>query len=215
MPEKRQKQLVSLAISHMNNTYDEMLSHLREEINYENNGYQDDDLAEVAIGGDRIVFAPTVDEFVAVLDRKRGGPKGSRRTCEVLQVALWWAAQDHGLVIYDHPYEGTVEAHVDTHVSVDGVNFRAPTCAELQAVFDEVESFYQYYRWLPRGTIQWDVYGPSPDEDQDGFELIDTVFYDGDCDRDYVRRGLISHDGYDSQIEIIPRKKLHGDLLPS
>ena len=30
--------------------------------------------------------------------------------------------------------------------------------------------------------------------------LIDTVFYDADCDADYVRRGLIDHDGYDSRI---------------
>jgi hypothetical protein len=33
-------------------------------------------------------------------------------------------------------------------------------------------------------------------------ETIDTVFYDDDCDADYVRRGLIEHDGYDSAIEV-------------
>ncbi len=40
----------------------------------------------------------------------------------------------------------------------------------------------------------WDVYLNG--------ELIDTVFYDRDCDADYVKRGLINHDGYDPGIEI-------------
>ena len=38
----------------------------------------------------------------------------------------------------------------------------------------------------------WDVW-------LDG-EWMDTVFYDSDCDEDYVRRGLIDHDGYDPGI---------------
>jgi hypothetical protein len=40
----------------------------------------------------------------------------------------------------------------------------------------------------------WNVY-------LDG-KLIDTVFYDKDCDADYVKRGLINHDGYDSSITV-------------
>lgn len=40
----------------------------------------------------------------------------------------------------------------------------------------------------------WDVYLND--------ELIDTVFYDENCDKDYVLRGLIEHDGYDPEIEI-------------
>jgi hypothetical protein len=31
---------------------------------------------------------------------------------------------------------------------------------------------------------------------------IDTVFYDKDCDADYVKRGLIDHDGYDPGITV-------------
>ena len=33
-------------------------------------------------------------------------------------------------------------------------------------------------------------------------EVIDTVFYDNNCDADYVRDGLINHDGYDPMIEV-------------
>jgi len=33
-------------------------------------------------------------------------------------------------------------------------------------------------------------------------KLIDTVYYDPDCDADYVRDGLINHDGYDPGIKI-------------
>lgn len=33
-------------------------------------------------------------------------------------------------------------------------------------------------------------------------KLIDTVFYDDDCDEDYVLDGLIGHDGYPPDIYI-------------
>lgn len=45
---------------------------------------------------------------------------------------------------------------------------------------------------------EWNVYL----EDEHGDErLIDTVFYDSDCDADYVKRGLVDHDGYDPAIK--------------
>lgn len=33
-------------------------------------------------------------------------------------------------------------------------------------------------------------------------KVIDTVFYDPDVDADYVRRGLVNHDGYDARIKV-------------
>ena len=42
----------------------------------------------------------------------------------------------------------------------------------------------------------WDVYLIKNGKER----LIDTVFYDDDCGEDYVRRGLINHDGYSSSI---------------
>lgn len=44
----------------------------------------------------------------------------------------------------------------------------------------------------------WNVYRPTPR----GLEHIDTVFYDANCDADYVRNGLIDHDGYDPNIVV-------------
>ena len=38
----------------------------------------------------------------------------------------------------------------------------------------------------------WNVYR--------GRRLLDTVFYDADCDADYVRRSLIDHDGFSPNI---------------
>jgi hypothetical protein len=32
--------------------------------------------------------------------------------------------------------------------------------------------------------------------------LIDTVFFDDDCDRDYVKRSLINHDDYPTNIKV-------------
>jgi hypothetical protein len=35
-----------------------------------------------------------------------------------------------------------------------------------------------------------------------GSQVIDTVFFDPDCDEDYVRRALIEHDGYPDDIVV-------------
>ena len=40
----------------------------------------------------------------------------------------------------------------------------------------------------------WDVYRRG--------RWVDTVFFDADCTEDYVRRSLIDHDGYPSDIQI-------------
>ena len=40
----------------------------------------------------------------------------------------------------------------------------------------------------------WDVYLNG--------KLIDTVFFDVDCDKDYVYRALVEHDGYPPGIEV-------------
>ena len=42
--------------------------------------------------------------------------------------------------------------------------------------------------------IQWDVYLNG--------KLVDSVFYDNDCDQEYVRRTLIEHDGYNCNIVV-------------
>lgn len=36
-----------------------------------------------------------------------------------------------------------------------------------------------------------------------GDNLIDTVFYDKNLDADYVRDGLVNHDGYPAEIEVV------------
>lgn len=33
-------------------------------------------------------------------------------------------------------------------------------------------------------------------------KLIDAVWFDADCDREYVLRSLIGHDGYDPRITV-------------
>jgi hypothetical protein len=35
-------------------------------------------------------------------------------------------------------------------------------------------------------------------------EEIDTVFFQNGCDIDYVKSSLINHDGYPSDIDVIP-----------
>jgi len=38
-------------------------------------------------------------------------------------------------------------------------------------------------------------------------EVIEEVFYDSDMDEDEVRRSLIDHDGFDSNIKVIKEEK--------
>jgi hypothetical protein len=33
-------------------------------------------------------------------------------------------------------------------------------------------------------------------------KVIDTVFFNEDCDAEYVRQSLVDHDGYDPEIEV-------------
>ena len=35
-------------------------------------------------------------------------------------------------------------------------------------------------------------------------EEIDTVFFNAGCDVDYVKSSLVNHDGYPSDIDVIP-----------
>lgn len=39
-------------------------------------------------------------------------------------------------------------------------------------------------------------------EVQRGIHLIDTVFFTPDCDAEYVRKSLIEHDGYPTDIRV-------------
>lgn len=56
--------------------------------------------------------------------------------------------------------------------------------------------------------IAWDVYGPSKNgryrlgDTGMRYDKIDTVFFNPDCDGDYVRDSLINHDGYHPDIVI-------------
>lgn len=34
-------------------------------------------------------------------------------------------------------------------------------------------------------------------------KTIDTVFYDDNCDAEYVKEGLVNHDGYNPLIEVV------------
>ena len=63
----------------------------------------------------------------------------------------------------------------------------------------------------------WDVVVPIDGyEGEDGYgsffvmtegKRIDTVYFDKDCDRQYVRRSLIEHDNYPSNIMVYEARK--------
>lgn len=65
----------------------------------------------------------------------------------------------------------------------------------------------------------WNVYAPREADEfydpsllypDDGLgDYIDTVFFDKDCNSQYVRRSLIDHDGYDSDIKVRMAAKIY------
>lgn len=59
----------------------------------------------------------------------------------------------------------------------------------------------------------WVVLRPTGPDGE--VEVIDEVPYDSDCDREYVRRGLIEHDGYPSDVIVVTaaewQKKRRGE----
>jgi hypothetical protein len=50
----------------------------------------------------------------------------------------------------------------------------------------------------------WDVFSPPRKGEKP--ILIDTVFFDSTCDKDYVLDSLINHDGYRHDIVVKPAK---------
>lgn len=55
-------------------------------------------------------------------------------------------------------------------------------------------------------SVAWDVFQEERHEwgssSRVQMNWVDTVFFDADCDAWYVRRSLVGHDGYDSDIQI-------------
>lgn len=155
---------------------------------------------EVPYGsGSRIIFSPTVDELKELTE---SGRNGNWRTKELVYLAIQFLQANLEDISYEYPYEGEVERFLDTHVSNDGENFLAPTTEELEEIVDDLDKIVKSLPAITTPQIAWDVYGPVEDED-DGkvrLELIDTVFYNANCDQDYVTRSLIDHDGYDPSI---------------
>jgi hypothetical protein len=48
--------------------------------------------------------------------------------------------------------------------------------------------------------IAWSIYL--------GSNWLDCVYFNDDCDRDYVYRSLVDHDGFSPEIDLIPLRKI-------
>lgn len=59
--------------------------------------------------------------------------------------------------------------------------------------------------------IAWDVFRIEEDECWRTTRRVDTVFYDENCDAQYVHKGLVDHDGYPPDI-IVRNSQLHDEL---
>jgi hypothetical protein len=154
----------------------------------------------------RIMFAPTNDEMEAI---QKPGKQGNWRTKELVTLALNFLQHrlDSGDLENDFYYEGERESLVDTHLTQDGVSFRQPSSEEIETLLDEeIDNIAKLLPPVNPPQVGWDVYDyvESETELPARRELIDTVFYGADCNREYVTRSLIGHDGYNPSIVCVP-----------
>lgn len=194
----RRNRICRLAVDHFQRYVDdavEFFKHEDFEVPGEFPGNIDN---EVAIGS-KIIIAPTDDE----LRMFEPGKNGNWRTKELLTFALMYLQERLEYLSNEYYYEGENEALVDTHLTLDGITFKDPTSDEISELIDhEIDAAAKFFAPVVVRQRGWDVYDLVEDEDDGStrYELIDTVFYDGSCDRDYVQRSLIGHDGYNSSI---------------
>ena len=198
MNSKRRKLIIAMILDYINMYYEDVEQY------YENQNPQADDhesdLKELDFNN-RLIFAPQSEEF-EILQTK--GKNGNWRTKQIVQLALDYAQNDMENVQNEYPYQGEQERFLDTHVSFDEINFKMPTQQEFKELEENINLIVKSMPPINLGNIAWDVFGP----DEDGTEiLIDTVFYDANCDSQYVKKGLVDHDGYDPSIIVVPRSR--------
>jgi ribosomal protein L18E len=154
---------------------------------------------ELEVQSGKIILAPTDDELQAIVGEGKGG---NWRTREILVMALTFMQENLEDIQHDYYYQGEVERFVDTHVTFEDENFLCPTAEEITEILDNgLDAAVNLLPHVPTASVGWDVY--DIDEESGHYEWIDTVFYDANCDRQYVRNGLIGHDGYNPSIAIV------------
>lgn len=192
----RRNLIVNLAVDYLNNNSDYLGS-------YEHPvEYQQESDVEI---GNKVMMAPCCRDFSQWFKAAKGG---TWRTKELMLMALTLLHDNHEHIQDEYCYYGNSEVYAQTHITFEEVNFRLPTLEEIDELIADLDNIYKLYPAINFRQQAWDVYDYVNDGDscfQREREVIDTVFYCASCDRDYVKRSLIGHDGYNESIEIARR----------
>lgn len=199
MNSTRRKRIVRLALDYLQFHANEAEDQLKEFVeNEESLDFSPSpDRIEIQVQS-KTILAPTDSELEAIVGE---GKQGNWRTRELATLALVWMRDNLADLSHDYYYQGEVERFVDTHITFDGENFREPTTEEIDELIEDIDLVVKMLPHVPTSSIGWNVYDLI--EDTGRYEWIDTVFYDASCDRQYVRNGLVNHDGYNSSIALV------------
>ncbi len=189
MNSTRRKLIVAICLDLINQYHEEL-----EEFYVEEN--DDNEFVELNING-KLMFPPSVNELHQF---ESNSANGNWRTKQIVEIALTFAEDRLEYLQDEYPYEGTQERFVDTHISFNEINFLLPTQQEIQELLSNL-SFTNRMPAIVTGQIGWTIYGP---DEEDCHVMLDKVFYDPSCDSKYVKNGLVEHDGYPSNIAIVP-----------
>lgn len=189
---KRMKQLIALALDYaLTGDVEPTYSCHAETV--EGVDYDGGDQHELVIDGHSLM-SPTDAELVELQDPKKTKFRGGSRTMQVLRYALAMMSNMEGIP-EEYTYYGEIERYADTHVTLDGENFRFPSQEELNELSADLVRIAKWYPKLS-GHIAWDVRCTL----KNGDEFNDTVFQSSDTVGSEVRRSLIDHDGYSNSI---------------
>ena len=189
---KRMKQIIALALDYAL-TGDVEPTYSCHAVTVEGVDYNNGIQHELAIDGHSLM-SPTDAELVALQDPKKTKFRGGSRTLQVLRYALAMMPNMEGIP-EEYRYYGEIERYVDTHVTLDGENFRFPSTEELDSLSADLVRISKWYPMLS-GHISWDVHCDL----ENGDAFSDTVFQSCDTVGSEVRRSLIDHDGYNPAI---------------
>lgn len=198
----RRNLIVNLAVDYLNNNSDDLLLNWEVPIEYQNE-------PDVEIDG-KVMMPPCNRDFSQWFKAKKGG---TWRTKELILMALNLLRENIDRILDDYPYYGNSEVYAQTHITFEEVNFKTPTLEEIDELLANLNNIYKLYPAINLPQQAWDVYDYVAEDElgaislfQHGRQRIDTVFFNANCDRDYVKRSLIGHDGYNETIEIARRE---------
>jgi hypothetical protein len=201
----RQKRIVRLSLLYLQMWWEEALDQFEAEFPNLPRGFPYDPARMVSVGS-QTFFPPTDEEMRLIVEKGTGG---NWRTKELLLLALAFT-QNNIDELENEFYPDSDTEFDEPRLKIESENgstvlLKMPTTEEFDVLIDSITEIAKYFPPVQLAAQRaWEVYDYV--EDETGvyhWQEIDTVFYNRDCDADYVRNGLVNHDGYNPGIVVL------------